>query len=169
MGGIFWIGLGFFVLVGVLVVIFLLFSSKREEATSVYQRRKFLMDSNAEFGLFKVLVELYSDKYYIFPQIHYSSLIEPKPMEYRARYGYLSKINKKSADFVLCDKLQVVHRLVIELDGPTHSGERVKARDLFINRALEDSGLPVLHISVGPYTPESIKVAVDAALTIKES
>ncbi len=131
---------------------------------SPYQKRRYLMDSNAEFGLFKILVELYGNKYYIFPQVNYSHLLEPKKMEWREGRRFMSKLDRKSADFVLCDKEHVVPQLVIELDGPTHARERTKVRDGFINDTLKAAGLPVLHIPVGPYTSESIKEVVDKAL-----
>lgn len=78
----------------------------------------------------------------------------------------MSKIDRKSADFVLCDKAQVSPQLVIELDGPTHARERTKTRDNFINDALKGAGLPVVHLTVGPYTKESIQEQIDRALAI---
>jgi very-short-patch-repair endonuclease len=131
---------------------------------SPFKRRRFLMDSNAEYGLFKVLIELYGDKYYIFPQVHYSHLLETSKHDWREFRRLMSRIERKSADFVLCAKADVSPQLVIELDGPTHARASRKERDEFIDAALNGTGLPILHIPVGPYTPESIKKAIDEAL-----
>lgn len=132
---------------------------------SPFKRRRFLLDSNAEFGLFKVLVELYGDKYYIFPQVHYSHLLEVSKHDWKESRRQMAKLERKSADFVLCKKDDVSPQLVIELDGPTHkTHSRTMERDEFINDILEAAGLPCVRIAVGPYTPESIKEVVDAAL-----
>jgi len=131
---------------------------------SPFKRRRFLMDSNAEYGLFKVLVELYGDTYYIFPQVHYSHLLEVSKHDWKESRRQMAKLDRKSADFVLCKKGDVSPQLVVELDGPTHARERTKERDEFINDILEAAGLPCVRIVVGPYTPKSIKKVVDAAL-----
>lgn len=131
---------------------------------SPFKRRRFLMDSNAEFGLFKILVELYGDKYYIFPQVHYSHLIEASKSDWKEFRRLMSRIDRKSADFVLCAKDDVSPQLIIELDGPTHARASRRERDEFIDAALNGSGLPLLHVPVGPYTNESIKKAVNEML-----
>ncbi len=154
-----------FILLAVACGLFVLFVGQPgAEEASPYKRRRFLMDSNAEFGLFKVLVELYGEKYYVFPQVHYSHLLEVSKHDWKESRRKMNKLERKSADFVLCSKPDVAPQLVIELDGPTHSRARVRERDDFISSALKGAGLPVLHIPVGPYTHESIKKAVDEAL-----
>ena len=122
--------------------------------SSPFKRRRYLMDSNAEYGLFKVLVELYGEEYYIFPQVHYSHLLETSKANWREYRRLMSRISAKSADFVLCAKADVSPQLIIELDGPTHTHKARRERDEFIDAALSGTGLPILHIAVGPYTPE---------------
>ena len=155
------------VLIAGVLFVFKELSSGGGYGPSPFKRRRFLMDSNAEYGLFKVLVELYGDKYYIFPQVHYSHLLETSKADWREFRRLMSRIDRKSADFVLCNKDDVSPQLIIELDGPTHAHPRTKDRDEFIDAALNGTGLPILHIPVGPYTPESIKKAVDGALSEK--
>lgn len=135
-----------------------------DEEESPYKRRRYLMDSNAEYGLFKVLVELYGGHYFVFPQVHYSHLLEAGKHDWKESRRLMAKLDRKSADFVLCKKGDVSPQLVIELDGPTHARARTHERDEFINDILAAAGLPCLRIEVGPYTPESIKKQVDAAL-----
>jgi hypothetical protein len=141
-------------------------ASVADEKFAAYERKKYLFDSNAEFALFKLLVELYSDRFYIFPQVNYSHLVQVKLPE-RYKKGHRSRFDKKSADFVLCDKATVVPQLVIELDGPTHAKPSVVERDGFVDGLMQHIGLPILHLAVGPYTPESVKNAVDKALAVK--
>ena len=113
---------------------------------SVYERKPFLFDSYAEFNLYKVLIELYGDQYYIFTQVNYSHLIQPKKSTWEEERRHRSRIDRKSADFVLCDKVRVVPQLVIELDGYSHNFKSKQVRDELINDLTKIVDLPILHL-----------------------
>jgi very-short-patch-repair endonuclease len=130
---------------------------------AVYERKKFLLDSNAELAIFRLLVELYHDRFYIFPQVNYSHLVQVRRPE-RFNKGHRSRFDKKSADFVLCDKATVVPQLVIELDGPTHATAAVIERDGFVDGLMRHVGLPMLHIQVGLVDKDQLRAAIDQAL-----
>jgi very-short-patch-repair endonuclease len=107
-----------------------------------------MFDAASEFYLYKDLVEMFGEKYYIFPQVGYSHLMKVKDSVLKD-WGHRSRIDKKTADFVVCDKDRVVPKLVIELDGPVHGYKDRQARDNFIDDAAKSIGLPILHIRTG--------------------
>ncbi len=152
------------IIIIVFVIIFLLKESKKDDLSN-YVKRKFLFDTKSEFDLFLVLLELFGDKYHIFPQVHYSHVIEVrKGLTYSERMHYWNKINRKSADFVLCDKIQVIPRLVIELDGSSHEWEERKKRDEFINELMGITGLNIKHLKTDNLSKEFIKQEIEKSL-----
>jgi very-short-patch-repair endonuclease len=143
-----------------------LFFGKKERDLSVYLRRKYLFDSASEFQLFKLLIEMYQDRFHVFPQVHYSHLIEVrKDLTYRERISYWNSINRKSADFVLCDREEVVPQLVIELDGSSHKWDKRRERDEFIDSLLKQAGLPILHIKTDNLNREFVRTEIERVLT----
>ncbi len=152
------------IVVAVLVIIFFL-KTKREDDLSNYVKRKFLFDTKEEFDLFLLLCELFGDKYYVFPQVHYSHVIEArKGLDFSERMHYWNKINRKSADFVLCDKTQIVPQLVIELDGSSHDLDKRRERDEFINELIKVTGLKIKHLKSGSFNKDFIKKEIEEIL-----
>ncbi len=133
---------------------------------NVFQRRAYLFDSATEYNLFKILNELYDDRYYIFPQVNLSHLIEPKDKSFYNHRANRSRIEKKSVDFVLCDKIRVVPQFVIELDGYTHQWESRKERDLFVNQLMKDVRLPILRMGTQNLSKDFIKAKVEQVLSV---
>ena len=140
-------------------------SGRRERDFSVYEKRKYLFDTKSEFDLFNVLTELFSERFYVFPQVHYSHIVEAsRRLSPRDRFIYWNSINRKSADFVLCDKQRVVAQLVIELDGSSHDMEKRKERDEFINHLMNVTGLAILHLKTDNLDRDFIKGEVERVL-----
>jgi len=140
--------------------IFSIFLKKKdggEPDLSVYERKPFLFDTVSEFNLYKVLLELFGDKYHIFPQVNYSHLIQPKKSTWEEERRYRSRIDRKSADFVFCDKERVVPQLIIELDGSVHNFKSKQARDRLINELTKLVDLPLLHIKTGNLDKEFVR------------
>ncbi len=127
---------------------------------SPYVKKPFVFDHSSELALYRQLVELFGDRYYIFPQVPYARLIEVKKGEEKR---HRNRFDKKIADFVLCDKERAVAQLVIELDGSSHKREKTKERDAFVDRTLASIGLPILHLSPG-LSRDAVKTAVAGAL-----
>jgi very-short-patch-repair endonuclease len=111
-----------------------------------------------------MLVELYGDKYYIFPQINYSHLIQPKKSSFEEERKYRSKIDRKSADFVFCDKEKIIPQLIIELDGYVHNFKSKQARDQFIDEITGIVDLPILHLKTNNLDKEFVKNKIDEKL-----
>lgn len=129
-----------------------------------YEKKPYLFDANSEFNLYKLLVELYGDKYYVFPQINYSHLIQPKKSNWEEERRYRSRIDRKSADFVFCDKEKIIPKLVIELDGYVHNFKNKQARDQFIDDITGISDLPILHLKTNNLERDFIKSEIDKKL-----
>ena len=129
-----------------------------------YEKKPYLFDANSEFNLYKILIELYGVKYYVFPQINYSHLIQPKKSNFQEERKFRSKIDRKSADFVFCDKEKIIPQLIIELDGYVHNFKSKQARDQFIDEITGIADLPILHIKTNNLDKEFIKNEIDIKL-----
>lgn len=136
---------------------------------SVYERKPYLFDTNSEFNLYKVLVELYGDKYYIFPQINYSHIIRPRKTTWEDERKYRSRIDRKSADFIFCDMERVVPKLIIELDGGVHNFRSKRARDEFINELTRIVDLPILHLKTDNLNKEYIRGEISRKLGLNNN
>ncbi len=135
---------------------------KEKPDLSVYNRKKFLFDAVSELNLYKMLMELYGNEYRIFAQVQYSHLIEPKKnLPWAEQRKYRSRIDKKSADFVICHKDTVAPLLVIELDGSAHNQAKVQENDNFKNEITKVVDLPLLRLRVGNLTKEFVKSEID--------
>jgi very-short-patch-repair endonuclease len=88
-------------------------------------------------------------------------------MPYAEKRKYRSSIDRKSADFVLCDKSRVVPQLIIELDGNIHDfSEKKQRRDEFVDNLAGVVNLPILHIKTTNMDKEYIRNEVDKKLKL---
>jgi very-short-patch-repair endonuclease len=130
------------------------------EFKDIYKRKSFLFDNPSEFHFFNILQEIVGDQYYIFPQVHLNHLAEVRGGNQYSGQKYWTRINKKSVDFVLCDKTRVIPQLAIELDGSSHQLAHRKERDFFVDNLMKEIGLPILHVDVGITDRDFIKNAI---------
>ncbi|MFA5175625.1 MAG: DUF2726 domain-containing protein [Patescibacteria group bacterium] len=131
---------------------------------SVYEKKPYLFDTTSEFNLYKVLLELFGDRYFIFPQVNYSHLIQPRKTTWEEERKYRSRIDRKSADFVFCDKERVIPQLIIELDGSVHNFKSKQVRDEFIDELTKIVNLPILHLKTDNIDREVIRKEIDQKL-----
>lgn len=146
------------VVLGILAAlkIFLTRSKEGEEESqpNLFEKKPFVFDAMTELALYRQLLELFGDKYYIFPQISYGRLVQlKKGVELRNR----TRFDKKIADFVLCDKERAIAQLVIELDGSSHQSEKRIERDTRVDKMMQEIGLPIMHLKVGAFTNDTLK------------
>ena len=151
---LFCVGIGIF-----LLSIFKNDASAEEELP--YEKKPFVFDVMTELTLYRTLLELYGDKYYVFPEIGYSKLIQVKR---GTEKKYRNRFDKKSADFVLCDKERAVARLVIELDGSSHNSETRMERDARVDKMMLSIGLPILHLKTSAMDKESVQKQIENIL-----
>ncbi len=120
--------------------------------------------NRAEHELFDVLVDVLEGRYYVFPQVHLSTILEHrmKGQDWRAAFR---RINGKSVDFVICDKAYIKPLLAIELDGRSHETDAVRQRDADIEDIFTKAELPLLRlVNHGSPNREEVKRRVLEAL-----
>ncbi|MNR01700.1 hypothetical protein D3C85_1175170 [compost metagenome] len=162
----------FFVILGVIIIFLKLSGRGSQEAftnsaavkhTSPYHygRRRYLM-TQSENSFFKLLTEAVGTHANVFPQVRLSALLcRTQGIERRYWHAALARINQKSVDYVLCNKLTGEVLLVIELDDPTHDTSIRQKRDADVNEMLEEAGVPFLRFrDVRQLTVESIAMEV---------
>ena len=112
----------------------------------IYAKKDFLM-SKPEHEFFDVLVKVimnnFGNNYYVFPQIHISTLVDWKSWGQNWK-GAKGSIDRYSVDYVICDKNYIKPILAIELDDSSHEREDRIIRDEKIEGVLSEVGLPLL-------------------------
>lgn len=100
--------------------------------------------SNSEKKLFSLLNSSSVTKnYHIFPQLHLSTMLQVKD-DARDMQGKFEWLNKLYVDFVLFEKEGFTPSLVIELNDQSHKWGPRKARDQFVQKALDENGIALL-------------------------
>lgn len=111
-----------------------------------YKKKDFLM-TRAEHEFFDILVSViakdFGNNYYVFPQIHISTLVDWKSWGQNWR-GAKGSVDRYSVDYVLCDKNYIKPILAIELDDSSHERKDRVIRDKKIEGILKMVGLPLL-------------------------
>lgn len=116
----------------------------KEKSIYKYKRRQFFM-SRAEHEFYDALVRAAGNNYYVFAQVHLPTLVDHSVSGQNWRAA-LAHINRKSVDYVLCDKAYISPKLAIELDDRSHEREDRQERDREVERILQEAGIPLLRI-----------------------
>lgn len=117
---------------------------EREKPKYRYTRKQFFL-TRAEHECYDALIAAIGDKYHVFAQVHLPTILDNKVkgQDWRAA---LAHINRKSVDFVLCDKAHISPKLAIELDDKSHERPDRQERDREVERILSDAGVPLLRL-----------------------
>ena len=99
--------------------------------------------TRTESEFFLKLHRVVSERYYVFPQVHLSALLDHKVKGQDWRFAF-RHINGKSVDFVLCDKETLRPTYAIELDDLTHEQSDRRKRDIEVERIFEEANLPLV-------------------------
>lgn len=76
-----------------------------------------------------------------------------------------NKINAKHFDFVLCESEQLAYLCAIELNDSSHELPARQKRDVFVTRACQAAGLPLLMLPTqAEYSHRALISEIDAAL-----
>jgi len=120
-----------------------------------YTRKQFFL-TRAEHECYDALVAAVGDKYHVFAQVHLPTILDNKVkgQDWRAA---LAHINRKSVDFVLCDKAYISPKLAIELDDKSHKRPDRQERDREVERILSEAGVPLLRLeNKGRFDPPEL-------------
>lgn len=99
--------------------------------------------TQAEGEFFKRINSVVGERYFVFPQVHLSALLDHrvKGQDWRIAFRH---INGKSVDFVLCDKVTLQPVYALELDDFTHSRHDRAERDAEVERIFREVQLPLV-------------------------
>lgn len=108
---------------------------------SYYAKEQVMTRAETEF--FKKLNETVEERYFVFPQVHLSALLDyrVKGQDWRIAFRH---INGKSVDFVLCDKTSLQPAYAIELDDATHEKPDRVERDAEVEIIFKEAQLPLV-------------------------
>ncbi|MCY4088957.1 MAG: DUF2726 domain-containing protein [Candidatus Saccharibacteria bacterium] len=110
-----------------------------------YARKLDLITSNERDFFHTLRRAVNIEHYYIFVQIHLSALFKHQ-VRGQDWQKALSKIDRKSVDYVICTFKRLNPVCGIELDDLSHNQpDRIK-RDQFVNGLFQRAGLPLLRI-----------------------
>lgn len=157
------------IVIGVLVVAVKIFDlpigQDKKKSTYRYKRKEFFM-SRPEHLFFDVLVSIVGDRYYVFSQVHLSTILDNKVKGQNWR-GAFRHIDEKSVDFVICDKAYIKPLLAIELDDSSHERAGRQDRDAEVERIFKEVGLPLLRLAnQNQYNKDEIRNQIFQALNI---
>lgn len=116
--------------------------------------------TEAEF--FHKLERAVSERYYVFPQIHLSAILDHKIKGQDWKYAF-RHINGKSVDFVLCDRETLQPFYAIELDDSTHNAADREKRDAEVERIFKVSSLPLVRFANKDVSEQDIVKALVSA------
>lgn len=142
------------------------FEVTEEKAKYRYNRKNFFL-TRAEHECYDALVEAVGTEYRIFAQVHLPTLVDHtvRGQDWRAA---LAHINRKSVDFVLCDKAYLSPKLAIELDDKSHERPDRQERDREVERILREAGVPLLRLeNRGSFSPSELTQKIKETLNPK--
>lgn len=128
-----------------------------------YRRRDDFL-SPAELSFYRILERAAASDFKTLAKVRIADLLfVPRQENFHA---YQNKINRKHADFVLCDPATMKPQLVIELDDASHQRPDRRERDRFVDDAFAAAGLPILHVKVqGSYSVANLAQKIELAVS----
>ena len=100
--------------------------------------------SQAEASFFQVMKSIVGDRLLIFPKVSLADIFFVSRPD--IHMPYFNKINRKHADFLLCDPKTLKPVIAVELDDSSHQRAARVERDKFIDEVYATAGLSLLHI-----------------------
>lgn len=138
---------GFFLLITVLKYVSSRGSNASEKSKKTYHyTNKSSLMTNAENEFFNMLMDAVGMRYFVFPQVHLSAILDHKVKGQNWKAAFRS-INGKSVDYVISDKTSRKPLIAIELDDYTHNAEDRKQRDIEVERMLSEAQIPLLRFT----------------------
>lgn len=143
--------LGLFIFFGLPVIIVLsiiaaIFGKKQNKSNTrkvyAYTSKDSLMTAS-EMDFFWKLNHVVDDRYFIFPQVHLSALLNHHVIGQDWKHAFYH-INAKSVDYVLCSKTTLQPIYAIELDDPSHDRSDRIERDIEVERIFNEANIPLV-------------------------
>ena len=160
--------LNLYIVIGILVVAGVVLAilkmrfkggEQEEKAKYRYNRKNFFL-TRAEHECYDALAQAVGSEYLLFAQVHLPTIVDHtvRGQDWRAA---LAHINRKSVDFVLCDKEHISPKLAIELDDKSHERSDRQERDREVERILKEAGIPLLRLeNHGVFNPSELATKI---------
>lgn len=130
-----------------------------------FKKRPSIMYAD-ERKFFDILISLYGNNYYIFPQVRIASIIEVKN-DVKDHDNLYRTIDHLSVDYVLYEKSTISPVLAIELNGKSHFQINRRNRDHVVENILTKAGIKFKPFqSTETYDKEEIKRNIDGILSV---
>lgn len=108
-----------------------------------FMKRKYMRDDEYEF--YQQLQRIIGSEYYLYPQVHLSSIIDIKN-NFKDHDNLYLLLGNKSVDYVVLSK-QMFPLLVIELNGKSHFWNTRRNRDRLVESLVTKIGIKFLAIN----------------------
>lgn len=122
---------------------------RREPTRKTYQPKAYAYTAKnsimtlSEMDFFWKLSKIVDDRYFIFPQVHLSSLLDHHIVGQDWKRAFYH-INAKSVDYVLCSKTTLQPIYAIELDDSSHDRADRVSRDIEVERIFDEANVPLV-------------------------
>lgn len=119
--------------------------------------------SHAEHSFYHVIQSTVGEEFTVCPKVNLADIFfVSHPNE---NYAARAKIDRKHVDFLVCDMETMRPRVGIELDDSSHSSQKRKGRDAFVDEVFKTAGLPLLRFPVQhAYTVSDVSAQLSAIL-----
>lgn len=115
---------------------------------SPYQKEPTLF-TPAERSFLGVLEQAIGHEFRIMGKVRLADVLKVKPgLDGKARQTAFNRIQSKHLDFVACDPNDLSIRFAVELDDRSHDRGDRQSRDAFLDKAMEQAGLPIIRFAV---------------------
>jgi very-short-patch-repair endonuclease len=123
----------------------------------------------AERSFFGVLQQALPSNCQVFVKVRLADIVRPRANPSRSgRQSALNRITGKHVDFVLCDLEQLSVAGVIELDDRSHQRQDRGIRDLLVDTALKDAGIPILRVPArASYSPAQLREQIASIFSLQ--
>jgi hypothetical protein len=103
--------------------------------------------SPAERSFYGVLVQAAAGRYAVFGKVRLGDIVKTMPgLSASSRASAFNRIACKHVDFVLCDPRSLAIMAVVELDDKSHSTDRGRRRDEYVDGVLSAAAIPLMHV-----------------------
>jgi hypothetical protein len=137
-------------------------SALRRARRLPYFPRPFLL-SKGELAFYHAMRQVLPPRLLVSFKVRLSDVINCPGDAWRQGFG--ARISQKHLDFVVVDAETTAVRFVIELDDRTHQRRDRRARDAFVDAALNAAGVPILRVAAAArYDLARLRQELSAAL-----
>lgn len=121
-----------------------------------FSRKQFVM-TRAENEFYQALQQALGTSYMIYPQAHLDMFLDHK-IKGQSWAAALSVIQRKSVDFLICNRTYYNPLIAVELDDTSHNRPDRQARDAKIDAICKAADMPLVHIkqSNNGYNPNQL-------------